>query len=58
MSAPLLWSEVNKRLEIGNHTIESVPARMRRLGDDPLRAVLDVEPDLLGALERLTTWFD
>jgi hypothetical protein len=31
---------------------------MRRLAEDPMRPVLDIEPDLLGALERLTTWFD
>ena len=58
VSAPLEWKEVNKRLKIGNHTIKSVPKRMKRLGDDPLRPVLDLEPDLLGALERLTGWFD
>ena len=58
VSAPLKWSEVNKRLAIENHTIKSVPRRMKRLGEDPLRSVLDIEPDLLGALERLTTWFD
>lgn len=58
VSAPLLWKEVNKRLKIENHTIKSVPKRMKRLGADPLRPVLDTEPDLLGALNRLTTWFD
>jgi hypothetical protein len=31
---------------------------MRRLGEDPLAAVMELEPDLLGALERLTRWFD
>jgi len=46
---------VNKRLKIENHTIKSMPKRMKRLGEDPLRPVLEVEPDLLGALERLTT---
>ena len=58
VSAPLKWSEVNKRLKIENHTIKSVPRRMKRLGEDPMRAVLDLEPDLLGALNRLATWFD
>jgi len=58
VSAPLKWSEVNKRLKISNHTIASVPKRMKRLKQDPLRPVLDLEPDLLGALERLTHWFD
>jgi hypothetical protein len=32
--------------------------RMRRLGDDPLRPVLDLAPDLLAALDRLGNWFD
>jgi bifunctional non-homologous end joining protein LigD len=58
VSAPLEWREVNKRLRISDHTIMSVPKRMRRLGEDPLRPVLDLEPDLLGALDRLTRWFD
>ncbi len=58
VSAPLLWKEVNRRLKIESHTIKSVPRRMKRLGEDPLRAVLDLEPDLLGALESLTHWFD
>jgi hypothetical protein len=31
---------------------------MRRLGDDPLRPVLDLAPDLLAALDRLGNWFD
>ena len=58
VSAPVEWSEVNNRLTIETHTIESVPKRMRRLGKDPLRPVLDLEPDLLHALESLTRWFD
>ena len=58
VSAPLKWSEVTRRLTIGQHTIKSMPRRMKRLREDPLRPVLDTEPDLLGALERLSTWFD
>ena len=58
VSAPLKWSEVNKRLKIENHTIKSLPKRMKRLKEDPLRPVLDEEPDLLGALDRLTRWCD
>jgi bifunctional non-homologous end joining protein LigD len=58
VSAPLKWNEVNKGLTIERHTIASVPRRMKRLKEDPLRSVLDLEPDLLGALERLTHWFD
>lgn len=58
VSTPVKWAEVTKRLTIGRHTIKSVPRRMKRLGEDPLRPVLDTEPDLLGALERLSGWFD
>jgi bifunctional non-homologous end joining protein LigD len=58
VSTPLLWREVSKRLRIADHTIASVPKRLRRLGEDPLRPVLDLEPDLLAALDRLTRWFD
>jgi bifunctional non-homologous end joining protein LigD len=58
VSTPLEWREVNARLRMEDHTIASVPRRMKRLGEDPLRPVLDLEPDLLGALDRLTRWFD
>ena len=58
VSATLEWSEVNKRLQIENHTIKSMPRRMKRLGKDPMRPVLDLQPDLLNALDRLTRWFD
>ena len=58
VSATLKWREVNQKLTIERHTIANVPARMRKLGTDPMAAVLEMEPDLLGALERLTTWFD
>ena len=58
VSAPLKWSEVNAKLTIERHTIANVPARMRKLGTDPMADVLELEPDLLGALARLTSWFD
>ena len=52
-SAPLSWREVDARLDPRRFTIRTLPARMRRLGDDPLRPVLDLRPDLVGALGRL-----
>ncbi|MDX1492971.1 MAG: DNA ligase D [Longimicrobiales bacterium] len=58
VSAPLHWDEVDHALRIENHTIANMPARMEELGEDPLRPVLDQEPDLLGALGRLQDWFD
>jgi len=41
------------KLDIRKFTIKNAPARMEKLGSDPLRPVLDVQPDLVAALERL-----
>ncbi len=57
VSAPLAWSEVNDELTIAQHSIRSVPERMEQMGTDPLAVVLELEPDLLGALSRLSGWF-
>ena len=53
VSMPLRWSEVNARLDPRRFTIRNAVARMKRLGADPLRGVLDTAPDLAGALGRL-----
>ena len=53
VSAPLDWDEVGPDLSIRAHTMKTVPDRMERLGHDPLRAVLEAEPDFFGALARL-----
>jgi bifunctional non-homologous end joining protein LigD len=53
VSAPLTWREVTPTLDIRRHTIKTLPERMRRLGRDPLAEVLELSPDLGGALERL-----
>ncbi|MBI4541105.1 MAG: DNA ligase D [Gemmatimonadetes bacterium] len=53
VSTPLRWSEVTGRLSIRAHTLRTVPRRMKRLGVDPLAAVLELKPDLAAALERL-----
>jgi bifunctional non-homologous end joining protein LigD len=53
VSAPLRWKEVVPSLDIGRFTIASMPRRLRAMKDDPLRQVLDLEPDLVGAIERL-----
>jgi bifunctional non-homologous end joining protein LigD len=53
VSMPLRDSELSPRLQPRGHTLRDAPARMRRLRHDPLRAVLDATPDLLGALSRL-----
>jgi bifunctional non-homologous end joining protein LigD len=53
VSAPLRWREVNERLRLDKFTIRSMPRRLSRMAEDPLLDVLDVEPDLFGALGRL-----
>jgi bifunctional non-homologous end joining protein LigD len=53
VSAPLRWSEVKRGLDIGRYTIATLPKRLRSMKSDPLAPLLDLEPDLVGALERL-----
>ncbi len=53
VSAPLAWSEVTAKLDPRRFTLETMPQRLRRRREDPLRPVLDLQPDLAAALERL-----
>jgi bifunctional non-homologous end joining protein LigD len=53
VSAPLRWSEVKTGLDMGRFTIATMPKRLRSMKDDPLKPVLELEPDLVSALERL-----
>jgi bifunctional non-homologous end joining protein LigD len=53
VSMPLAWDEVTAGLAILDFTLGNAVARMEELGEDPLRPVLEVKPDLLGALGRL-----
>jgi bifunctional non-homologous end joining protein LigD len=58
VSTPLEWSEVTPELDIGEHTIKTVPERMQRLARDPLADVLKLRPHLSHALELLTRKFE
>jgi bifunctional non-homologous end joining protein LigD len=53
VSTPLDWSEVNARLRPRQFTIKNVVKRMKSLGVDPMRDVLELKPDLHAALENL-----
>ena len=53
VSMSLAWGEVTPKLDIRKFTLQNAPARMKKLKDDPLRPLLDLKPDLVGALERL-----
>ena len=55
VSTPLRWNEVTRRLDPTKFTIKTVPARLKRRKSDPMAAVVDESPDLLGAVERLST---
>ncbi|TDJ25589.1 MAG: DNA ligase D [Gammaproteobacteria bacterium] len=53
VSMPLRWSELTARLRNDKYHLKNAPARMRRLGEDPMAEVLSLKPDLAASLERL-----
>jgi bifunctional non-homologous end joining protein LigD len=53
VSAPLRWKDVNGSLDLAAFTIRTMLPRMMKLKADPLRPVLDEQPDLPAILARL-----
>jgi bifunctional non-homologous end joining protein LigD len=53
VSTPLRWSEVRPGLNPKRFTIQTVPARLRRLKSDPWAGLLEHAPNLPAALARL-----
>ncbi len=53
VSMPLKWSEVTRRLDPARFTLRSAAARIAKLVDDPIAAVVDEAPDLPAVLARL-----
>ncbi len=52
VSAPLQWEEVNTGLAISDHTIKTMPERMKQMAD-PMLDVLTIKPDLPATLRRI-----
>ena len=52
VSMPLEWEELEGELNNAKHHIENAPARMHARGD-PMRSLLDTEPDLARTLALL-----
>jgi bifunctional non-homologous end joining protein LigD len=52
-SAPLLWDEVDERLDPKAFTLRTLPERAQRLGADPCEGALSLQPDLPRALALL-----
>ncbi len=53
VSMPLRWRELRGDLDPRRFNLESAPRRLRSWKRDPLRKVLELEPDLPAALGRL-----
>lgn len=53
VSVTLRWDEVNERLRLADHTIATMLPRLRAMGEDPMRPVMELVPSLQDVLGRL-----
>jgi bifunctional non-homologous end joining protein LigD len=53
VSMPLVWNEVDGSLDPRTFTIRTALDRMERSRADPVASVIDLKPDLTGALDQL-----
>jgi bifunctional non-homologous end joining protein LigD len=53
VSMPLVWDDVNASLDPKNFTIRNAIERLERMGNDPVRPVIDEKPNLARVLENL-----
>lgn len=53
VSTPLEWGEIGAKLDPGDFTMRTVPARIAKVGD-PMRGMLDERPDVARAVAKLT----
>jgi bifunctional non-homologous end joining protein LigD len=55
VSAPLEWKEVTAKLSLKSFTIATMAQRLAKLKRDPIAPVLQLRPDLVAALQRLSS---
>jgi bifunctional non-homologous end joining protein LigD len=53
VSTPLAWSEVSAKLDVRKLNLRTVPKRLQKI-EDPLLPVLELRPDLMTALGKLS----
>jgi bifunctional non-homologous end joining protein LigD len=53
VSMPLVWEEIDSSLDPRTFTIRTALERLERTGTDPVAEVIDLKPDLAGALDQL-----
>lgn len=54
VSTPLLWEELESGIDPSQFTIETVPERVRRIGD-PMARLLETKPDVQQVMRRLAS---